>query len=357
MSENDDKSQKTEEPTPKKLREAREKGQVATSREINNWFMLLAMAIIFAGLVPSLATGLVRALTVFVESPDAILVDSGGLRLALENMFTEVGLALLPATLLLVVAALASGSIQNGLILSTESIKPKLEKISLIKGFGRLFSVKAAVEFVKGVIKIAIVGTVATLVLLPEFDSIGTLPTVPLTVFLEELQSLAVELVIAVLAVMTVIAVLDLLFQRIQHNKEMRMSRHEIKEEMKQTDGDPHVKARMRQIRHERARRRMMAAVPDADVVITNPTHFAVALAYQPDEMKAPRLVAKGADLMAQRIRDLAEEHDVPIVENPPLARALFSGVEIDEEVPPQHYKAVAEIISYVFQLRGWSQT
>ncbi len=357
MSENDDKSQKTEEPTPKKLREAREKGQVATSREINNWFMLLASAIIFAGLAPPMASAVVRALTVFIESPDAIAVDSGGLRLALENVFAEVGLALLPITLILVVAALASGLIQNGLILSTESIKPKLEKISLIKGLGRLFSIKAAVEFVKGVIKIAIVGTVATLVLLPEFDNIGRLPTIPITEFLEELQSLAVELVIAVLAVMTVIAALDLLFQRLQHVKDMRMSRHEIKEEMKQTDGDPHVKARMRQIRHERARRRMMAAVPDADVVITNPTHFAVALAYQPDDMKAPKLVAKGADLMAQRIRDLAKEHNVPIVENAPLARALFSGIEIDEEVPPQHYKAVAEIISYVFQLRGWSQT
>lgn len=357
MSENDDKSQKTEEPTPKKLREAREKGQVATSREINHWFMLLASAIIFAGLAPPMAGAVVRALTVFIESPDAIAVDSGGLRLALENVFAEVGLALLPITLMLVVAALASGLIQNGFILSAENIKPKLEKISLIKGFGRLFSIKAAVEFGKGVLKIAIVGTVATLVLLPEFDNIGRLPTIPITAFLEELQSLAVELVIAVLAVMTVIAALDLLFQRLQHVKDMRMSRHEIKEEMKQTDGDPHVKARMRQIRHERARRRMMAAVPDADVVITNPTHFAVALAYQPDGMKAPKLVAKGADLMAQRIRDLAKEHNVPIVENAPLARALFSGIEIDEEVPPQHYKAVAEIISYVFQLRGWSQT
>ena len=355
MAEDDDKSQKTEEPTPKKLREAREKGQVASSREINHWFMLLAASIIFVVLAPAMMADIFKSLAIFVERPDTLSTDTRGLSDVLETMFGDVALALLPATLILVLAALASGFLQNGFLISFERVQPKLEKISLIKGFQRLFSLKAVVEFTKGILKIAIVGTVAALVLLPEFDEIGQYSTIPMIAFLNELQSLAAKLLISVLAVMTVIAGIDLLYQRFEYIKDMRMSRHEIREELKQTEGDPHVKARMRQIRTERARRRMMAAVPDADVVITNPTHFAVALVYKPEEMSAPRLVAKGADHMANRIRTLAEEHDVPIVSNPPLARALYAGVELDEEIPQEHYRAVAEIISYVFGKKGWS--
>ncbi|MHA1114018.1 MAG: EscU/YscU/HrcU family type III secretion system export apparatus switch protein, partial [Alphaproteobacteria bacterium] len=155
------------------------------------------------------------------------------------------------------------------------------------------------------------------------------------------------------LAVVSVIAALDYLYQRYEFTKSMRMSRQDLKDELKQTEGDPHVKARLRQIRMERARRRMMAAVPDADVVITNPTHFAVALVYDTETMAAPRLTAKGADRIALRIREVAEDNEVPIVENPPLARALYAGVDLDAEVPPEHYKAVAEVIGYIMRLRG----
>jgi flagellar biosynthetic protein FlhB len=167
------------------------------------------------------------------------------------------------------------------------------------------------------------------------------------------LRDLSGRMLVGVLAVVSVIAALDYLYQRFEFTKSMRMSRQELKDELKQTEGDPHVKARLRQIRMERARRRMMAAVPDADVVITNPTHFAVALVYDMETMAAPRLVAKGTDRIALRIREVAEEHDVPVVENPPLARALHAGVELDAEVSPEHYKAVAEVIGYVMRLRG----
>jgi flagellar biosynthetic protein FlhB len=167
------------------------------------------------------------------------------------------------------------------------------------------------------------------------------------------LLSLSMRVLIGVLSVMTVIAALDFLYQRQQHTKQLRMSRQELRDEYKQTEGDPMIKARLRQIRMERARKRMMAAVPEADVVVTNPTHFAVALKYDPERMQAPILVAKGADSMALRIREIAKEHNVPIVQNPPLSRALYNGVDLDQEVPAEHYKAVAEIIGYVMRLKG----
>lgn len=349
-----DSSQKTEEPTAKKLRDARDRGQVASSREINHWFMLLAATILLLVLAPSMMGNLARTMTKFIERPEALPADPAGLYTMFSETLSEVGFALLPATAVFVLAALASGLMQNGFLASLDRIQPKLEKISIAKGFGRLFSLKAVIELLKGIVKIAIVGAVAIIIIVPEFKGMDELVTLPAIVFLGELQSISVRLVIAILTVMTVIAALDVLYQRFEHTKSMRMSRHEIKEELKQTEGDPHVKAKMRQIRMERARKRMMAAVPGADVVITNPTHYAVALAYKPDDMAVPRLVAKGADLVAQRIRKVAEENDIAIVENPPLARALFAGVDIDGEVPEEHYKAVAEIISYVFRLKGW---
>ena len=182
--------------------------------------------------------------------------------------------------------------------------------------------------------------------------NIDTIPSLAVADMFLLLQSLAARMLLGVLAIMTLIAGLDLLYQRFEHRRRMRMSRQELKEEFKQTEGDPMIKSRLRQIRMERARRRMMAAVPDAAVVVTNPSRYAVALAYEPEAMAAPRVVAKGMDNLALRIRALAEEHDVPVVENPPLARALHAGVELDEEIPPEHYKAVAEVIGFVMRLK-----
>tara|TARA_R110002111_G_scaffold23592_1_gene52952 strand:- start:48 stop:596 length:549 start_codon:yes stop_codon:yes gene_type:complete len=167
------------------------------------------------------------------------------------------------------------------------------------------------------------------------------------------LHALVSKLLFGVLAVVTIIAAIDFLYQRFEHMKQMRMSRQEIKDEYKQTEGDPVIKQRLRQVRQERARQRTMAAVPDASVIITNPTHFAVALKYELDDMEAPVLIAKGQDFLALKIREVAEEHDIPIVENPPVARALYANVEVDQEIPQEHFKAVAEIIGYVFRLKG----
>ncbi len=353
MADDQDSSQKTEEPTAKKLEDARKKGQTANSREVNHWFMILAAAVGVGVLGPAAARDMMGTLTRFVAAPDTIPTGAAGFGDALARAFMDVAGALLPVFAVLLVAAIGAGIVQGGFLVAGDRITPKLEKISIVKGFGRLFSLKSMAEFIKGVIKIAVVGTVATLIVLPELEQVELLPTMPVEAALVVLHDLIVRLLIAILAIMTLVAGLDYLYQRFEHIKGLRMSRREIKDEMRQSEGDPHVKARLRQIRMERARRRMMAAVPSADVVITNPTHYAVALRYDGAAMAAPTLVAKGADAVAQRIREVAEDNDVPVVENPPVARALFAAVELDQEIPSEHYKAVAEIISYVFRLKG----
>lgn len=348
-----DKSQKTEDPTQKRLDDAHQKGQIAVSREVNNWFMILAATVLAAMILPTTMGDLAAALRVFVEEPHLIPLDDGQLWVLVRQTLFEVGAAMLMPIVILLTAAVLSGLVQTGIVFAPDRIQPKLEKISLLKGVQRMFSLKSIAEFVKGLFKIAIVATVAAMLLLPEFDALDRYSGIEMTVLLETLNGLIVKLLLGVLAVITVIAGLDFLYQKFEHVKQMRMSRQEIRDELKQTEGDPIVKQRLRQIRQERARRRMMAAVPEAAVVITNPTHFAVALKYDMDNMAAPILIAKGIDHIALSIRKVAADHGIPIIQNPPIAQALHAGVELDEEVPPEHYKAVAEIIGYVLRLKG----
>jgi flagellar biosynthetic protein FlhB len=348
-----DDSQKTEEPTSRRLEQAREKGQVARSQEVNHWFMILAIAIVFGVFGEPLVDGIGTSLLPFIEHPHDIRLDGGQVRAVLADVGWRLGLAVMIPVAVMVLMALLSGMSQNGLLISFDSIKPKLEKLSLRKGLKRLFSTRSVVDFLKGVAKISIVASVVVILLWPEWRVLPNLASFEARELLNLLQVLAMRVLIGVLAVMTLIAALDFLYQKQQHTKQLRMSRQEIKEEFKQTEGDPMIKSRLRQIRMERARKRMMAAVPEADVVVTNPTHFAVALNYDESRAQAPILVAKGADSMAQRIREIAKEHDVPIVRNPPLSRALYDGVDLDQEIPTEHYKAVAEIIGYVMRLKG----
>ena len=352
MAEDTDDSQKTEEPTHKKLEDARKKGQVASSREVNNWFMIGAGALWITAFGPAVARDLGLVLMKFVESPHAIPVDSDHLRFALLDTVYHLGLAVAIPGAMVMVAAAAAGFLQSGFVVAVDRITPKMERISLFAGAKRMFSARALLEFAKGILKLVIVGSVVTILIMPRLKGL------PSFAGLDAMQTAALvfdiskSVFIDVLAVVTVIAILDFLYQKFEFRKNLRMSRHELREEFKQTEGDPVIKSRLRQLRMERARRRMMAAVPEADVVITNPTHFAVALKYEPEEMTAPKMVAKGADHIARKIRELAEESGVHIVENPPLARALYSGVELDQEIPPEHYKVVAEIIGYVFKLK-----
>ncbi len=352
MAEEQDHSQKTEEPTQKRLDEARKRGQIVVSREVNHWFMILAATLCVAMFMPGTLTGMAAALTPFLEMPDAMATGPADLRsLAFTLLGRLLEAGMLP--LVLVVAAALGGSLlQHGFVASVEQIRPKLEKISPAAGMKRLFSSRSLTEFAKGLVKLAVAGAVGVALVWPAIGDIGGLTQLDLAQILDVSRKLALRLLGGVLAAMTVIAGLDYLYQRMQHMKQLRMSKQELKDELRQTEGDPMVKGRLRQIRMERARRRMMAAVPKADVVITNPTHFAVALKYEAASMGAPKVVAKGADLVARRIRAVAEESGVPVVENPPLARALYAGVDLDAEIPPEHYKAVAEVIGYIMRLR-----
>ena len=352
MSDTQDQAQKTEEPTPKKLEEARKKGQVVSSKEVNTWFMLLAGTMLIM-LAPLGMSRMGDVLSRFLSQPHEFNVDTPGvLRLGAATMF-DMAAIMAPIFIILLIAAVASNVVQHGFLLSTDKLQPKLENISLIKGMKRLFSLRSVVEFIKGVFKMAIVAAVAFALIEPEVGRITATIAMEPTDILHLIWVLALRMIAGVCAVVTLIAGLDFLYQKFEFHKSMRMSKQDIKDEMKQTEGDPLIKSRLRQLRIERARKRMMAAVPKADVVITNPTHYAVALKYTSGEMAAPVLVAKGVDNLALRIREVAKESDVPIVENPPLARALHSGVEIDQAIPETYYRAVAEVIGYVWRLKG----
>lgn len=353
MSDQTDDAQKTEEPTPKKISDARSRGNVARSMELNTWLMLFIGTITVAMVAPGLMQDIRSIALTFVERPHQYGLEIGNLPGLMLRTILAVGTALILPAILLVAIALASGIVQNGLVFAPKALEPKIEKFSPITGLKRYASWRQWIEFFKGLFKILIVGTVAVLLLMPEFDRIDTLPTVDLSELLGLLHGLVIKLLIYILAVLSVITFIDVVFQRVNHRKQLRMTKQEVKDEFKQAEGDPQVKGRLRQIRMDRARQRMMQAVPEADVVVTNPTHYAVALKYKQDEMEAPVLVAKGQDLIALRIREIAEEHDIAIVENKPLAQALFKSVELDQEVPTEHYKAVAEIISYVWRMQG----
>ncbi|MCR9072040.1 MAG: flagellar biosynthesis protein FlhB [Alphaproteobacteria bacterium] len=352
-----DQSEKTEEPTPKKLSEARKKGQVANSKEINSFFVLVGAALAVAIVGPFVALRVYSPLAGLVEKSGTMPIDLGNTGQVLFDAFASVLIAMSPVFAIFMVLALAASLGQTGILFTTEPVTPKLDKISPIKGFGRLFSLRSLVEFLKGIAKMVIVGIVAVILVMPELDRLEVIVQMDVRQLLEEIQTLLLRVLFGTAAVMAVIAIADYVYQKYEHVKQLRMSRQEIRDEHKQAEGDPHVKARLRQIRQERARQRMMSAVPQADVVVTNPTHFAIALQYDTETMAAPTLVAKGVDNVAFRIREVAEANDIPIVENPPLARALFGGCELDQQIPEEHYQAVAQIISYVYRLKGRRMT
>ncbi len=355
MAEDTDDAQKTEDPTQKKLDDGRRRGQVAVSRELNTWLMLTVGTIVLGMMAPSFMNDIRLALLPYLASPDLIAVDPASAGQKMLESAQAVLAAIVFPLLFFFLIAMIGPILQNGFIYSPKALEPKYDKFDPIRGAKRLMSVKQTMEFVKGIVKLAIVTTIGILAVMPALGAIDIIPTLSIPDFLTVLHELVMKMLVAILAVLIVIAVADIVFQRQQHHKQMRMTKQEVKDEFKQSEGDPMARQRLRQIRQDRSRARMMQAVPDADVVVTNPTHFAVALKYKPDEMTAPVLVAKGADLIAQKIREVAEENDITIVENPPLARALFSSVELDEEVPQEHYQAVAEIISYVWNLKGRS--
>ena len=350
MADTPEEHEKTEEPTQKKLEDAHKKGDVAKSQEVTSWFLMVAATLVVMIFAKDIAVSLGAALQTFLSQAHELPADGSGLR-ALTGMLGAAVLAALAVPLLLLfLSGIAGNLVQHGLLLSAEPIKPKLSKISPLAGFKRLFSAASLMNFAKGLAKLVIVSAVMTAIVWPNKDNLDALITMDPLALLVFTQSMAGKVLIGVVAILSIVAALDYSFQRHTWWKKQRMTVKELRDEYKQLEGDPQVRAKLRQVRIERGKKRMMANVPNATVVVTNPTHYAVALQYEPG-MDAPVCVAKGMDAVALKIREVAEEHDVPLVENPPLARALHASVHIDDQIPEEHYKAVAEVIGFVMRL------
>ena len=354
MADDEDKSSKTEEATPRKLDEARRKGDVARTPDLPSWLSLMgAIGVLMIG-GSWFALTMTEALLPFIASPHALvgsLTTGGGVEIARHAI-----LATAPLLGALALATIAGGMggnlIQSGPVWTTEKMKPKLSKISPLQGFQRIYGPDGLMQFLKTFLKLSATVLIAWLVLKPHTRELETLAALGPASILPFARDLALALMIGMLAFLGVTAGADWIWQKYRFAQRMKMSRHELKEDYKQSEGDPHVKARLKQIRAERSRRRMMANVPKATVVVTNPTHYAVALRYEAGETPAPICLAKGVDAVALRIREVAREHGVPIVEDVPLARALFAAVEIDETIPADHFAAVAKVIGFVLSAR-----
>ncbi|HEY4863003.1 MAG TPA: flagellar biosynthesis protein FlhB [Xanthobacteraceae bacterium] len=351
MAEFENDAERTEDPTSKRLEEAIERGDVAKSIEVNTLFMLAGSTLAlfafggFAATELTNALGAVLAGSYTVKEADFSYAQLG------ETLLVKALIAVAPVLAILIGAALAGNFVQHRFLWTFQPLMPQLSRISPIAGAKRLFSKQAAVGLGKGFAKLAVVGAVMYLVAAPELDRILLFTGGDLLQAMSAAMTLVLRLLVGVCAVMALVAALDWLWMYHSWYERHRMSVRDIREEHKQTEGDPTVKAKLRQIRVARMRKRMMTEVPKATVVITNPTHFAIALKYE-SGMNAPLCVAKGMDVLALRIREIALENRVPVVENAPLARALHKSIEIDEEVPAEHYKAVAEVIGYVLRLR-----
>jgi flagellar biosynthesis protein FlhB len=348
MSEAPDKESKTEEATAHKLEEARKKGDGAKTQDLGSFATLAASASVILLAGGWLSRNLIAQLTPFFAHPDAMSLTGGG---GVEIFRYAVMAAAVPLLVVMLAtggAGAAASLLQTGLRLTPSKLKPELSKISPKKGLERMFGIDGLMQFFKSLVKVGITSVLAWWVLkpyVPKFSQLSALDVMAMLPFCFEILK---RLFFAVAMLTLVVAAADWLWQRQRFLTRMKMTRHEIKEEYKSSDGDPHVKARQKQLRHQAARRRMMQAVPEATVVVMNPTHYAVALKYEQGEDAAPMCVAKGLDTLALKIREVAEAAGVPVIEDPPLARALYAAVDIDDMIPPAHYEAVAKIIGFI---------
>jgi len=345
--------EKTEKPTPKKRLDVRKKGEVAKSRELPSVAVLMSGILTMAVLAPFMNTQMrmvmERALYEFPTS-DLGLAD-------VVNLCHEFSLTFLfilgPIMAAVFIAAILSNIMQVGFLLSGESIKPKLSKLNPLKGFARLFSIQSLMEFVKSMAKLLIVGLVSYFAIKGELDRIPSLMDMELQAILAYILVTTLKITIICALAMVVLVIADYAFQKWQFEKRIKMTKKEVKDEMKTSEGDPQVKSRIKSIQMEMSRKRMMQDVPKADVVVTNPTHFAVAIKYDSAVMGAPQILAKGAGEVARRIKALAKEHHIPVVENKELARNLFVAVDIGQEIPVDLYQAVAEVLAYIYKLKS----
>lgn len=346
--------ERTEPASPRRIEQAREKGQVARSRELTTVAILLAAggSLIFmgGGMMEHMRALMRNSLTLdrsVIFNPEQMLQQ-----LHLHSL--DILLAILPFLGLMMVVTVASSVMISGWLFTVQALAPDFSRLDPLKGVTRIISWSGMAEMLKAVAKTALIGGVALWVVWQDVEGVVSLVAEPLETGLPHLARLVGFNFMAVAGSMLLIVAIDVPFQLWNHSRQLKMTKEEVRQEAKETEGDPHVKARIRQLQREAARRRMMAEVPKADVIVTNPTHYAVALRYQEGRMGAPQVVAKGAALLAQRIRELGEENRVPILEAPPLARALYRHAELGQEIPAKLYTAVAEVLAYVYQLRRY---
>jgi flagellar biosynthetic protein FlhB len=346
----EDDTEKSLDPSQKRLQEAHDRGDVVKSQEVSTWFVMAGATLIVMAFSGTASSGIMTTMRGLIANSYDIRVEGPGFIGVIARLGREVIASTALPLSLLMLAALVGNLIQHRLVWSGEALKPKFSKVSPAAGLSRLASKQTLANFAKGLAKLGVLGAVIGALLWSERFRLEGMVTLDVAGILPVAHVLAVKVLGTVVAILAVIAAMDYFFQYRQWFERQKMSVAELKEEFKQTDGDPAVKGKIRQIRQNRMRKRMMAAVPTASVVITNPTHYAVALRYERG-MNAPICVAKGVDLIARKIREVATEHGIPIVENPPLARAVHATVEIDQEIQPEHYKAVAEVIGYLMRL------
>lgn len=348
MSDTNDAASRTEEPTPRKLQQARERGEVVKTPDLGSLASLSGAAAVVALAGGYLSRNLMIALTPFIASPERVSFDNDGAMQVLRQAILAAAPVMGAVVLAACAAGVAANLIQTGLMFSPERLSFDFKKVSPLEGFKRVFGIDGFMQFLKSLLKVSLTALLAWWVLNPHVNELENLVSLDPVVTFGFAADILRRLVFAVAAFLLVVAGADWLWQRQRFMQRMRMTKEELKEDFKQSEGDPHIKARQKQLRNERARRRMMQAVPKATVVVMNPTHYAVALKYDTNEAPAPLCVAKGIDSLALKIREIAEAAGVPVIEDPPLARALYATVELDDIIAPAHYEAVAKIIGFI---------
>ncbi len=346
--------EKTEQPSQRRLDQAKEKGQVARSHELSTFSILLAGGATLWFMGESLNAKMVKLLHDGLTFNSDLAFKPELMIPHLYDLFMSMLITFAPVLLMLFLAAFLSPLILNGWLFSAEALMPQFSRMNPVSGITRMFSTHALVELTKALGKATIVGGIATWVIWHHRDDVLQLATLSITTAISQIGYLVGGCFLAIVGAMLLIVAVDVPFQLWDHNKKLMMTKEEVRQESKETDGNPEVKGRIRSMQREAARRRMMAAIPTADVVVTNPTHYSVALKYSDKGMSAPTVVAKGSHLIAQRIREIAVENHVPILEAPPLARALHKHTEIGESIPEALYTAVAEVLAYVYQLKRY---
>jgi len=356
MSDNEDGQEKTEEPTSKRLQDARRKGQIARSKELNTMVITLIGGMALVGMSGHLGQELSEIMTQAFTIAREEMFDPTALLRRLVSAVKDALLMLIPFFIVVVAVAIGSSVALGGIAVSGEAMAPKLSKLNPLKGLKRVFSLKGLMELLKALAKFLLVGGATALALWVSLEEFIGLSRMELGPAVSELAALIGGSFILIATTLILIAMVDVPFQLWDHKKQLKMTKQEIRDEMKETEGRPEVKGRIRSLQREMAQRRMMEEVPKADVIVTNPTHYAVALRYDQFSMQAPKVVAKGAELVAANIRRIGTEHNVPVIEAPMLARAIYAHSELGENIPAGLYLAVAKLLAYVFQLRAYAR-